>query len=77
MTHLFGECSGNRGETGGMDSNLSSAYRYLGVKNYGCDWMNKENISSFQYRFEKHGEERVFSIESGPKDAHGRFLYPV
>ena len=41
MTHLFGECSGNRGETGGMDSNLSSAYRYLGVKDYGCDWINK------------------------------------
>ena len=45
MTHLFGECSGNRGETGGMDSNLSSAYRYLGVhtKCQVPEKANKEN----------------------------------
>ena len=48
-----------------MERNLSSTYRYLGVKDYGCDWMNKENISNFQYRFENNGEEWVFSIESG------------
>ena len=60
-----------------MERNLSSAYRYLGVKDYGYEWINKENISNFQYRFEKNGKEVVFAIDSGEKDEHGRFVYPI
>ncbi len=50
---------------------------YLGVQGYGSESVNKDNIESFKYRFKVNGKEKIYSIDSGAKQADGEYAYPV
>ena len=50
---------------------------YLGVENYGADLTNKDNKDRFSYRFEIGGEEKIYTIDNGVKDADGQYGYPI
>lgn len=48
---------------------------YLGVKDYGAESVNKDTKQDFRYRFLIDGEEALFAIDPGPRDAEG--AYPI
>ncbi len=50
---------------------------YLGVKDYGAEETNKDHKNDFSYRFSIGGEEKVFKIDNGTKDADGNYDYPI
>lgn len=53
---------------------LEATAVYLGVKNYGAEETNKENIDQFQYRFEIDGKETLLSIQKGTDENNP---YPI
>lgn len=67
-TLALGACSGAKQE-------LSATY--LGVEDYGAPQTNKDNKESFRYRFDANGQERVFLIDNGEKDADGNCQFPL
>lgn len=50
---------------------------YLGVKDYGKEKTNRENMENFLYRFGAGAEEIILRIDNGTKDAEGNCDYPI
>lgn len=50
---------------------------YLGIKDYGHDEINKDNIEDFIYLFEIDGEICEYRLSNGISDEEGHLDYPI
>ena len=68
---------GTEAEAATEAETLIEEAEYLGVEGYGLEETNKDNKDHFQFRFLVDGEEKLFLIDNGPKDADGEYEYPI
>ena len=50
---------------------------YLGVEGYGDEDRHIDNKNTFRFRFFSGGEEVVYSIDNGEREADGVYAYPI